>query len=318
MNRAEFLKYLEKRLAVLNQKEREDIINEYTQHIEMKIKSGLTEEGAIKDFGDVSELANEILSAYNVDPNYKKSTIDTEKVEKTIHSGVGVVKNTFIKVKGIFNSVVDSIQPSSFNKTIKFLIKTFIILSVLVITLIIVGAAVFDIADEIYFIMPATMGLDEIIPFAMIVCYIGIAILIFIGVVCGLFKNRGRIIKKEIHQITSLQAYNENKTEKMNIGRRNIIDFAAVNFFWDFIKRIILLCVRIVALLFVVPAALFLIFTVLIMGTLIVFMFMGYPVIGLTIGCLGFNLSGISLFIVVLKYLYFTKYNNKEVEVDEK
>ena len=82
MNKSEFLKKLEDRLFVLNQKEREDIISEYRQHIEFRVQSGLTEEEAIQDFGDLEELTAEILDAYNLNPDYgkKPKLVDAKKV----------------------------------------------------------------------------------------------------------------------------------------------------------------------------------------------------------------------------------------------
>lgn len=183
MNKNEFLKYLEKRFEVLNEKERDDILNEYSQHIDMKIQSGLSEEEAIKDFGDISELADDILSAYNVDPNYKKSGIDSAKVGKTIHSGASFVKNTF-----------DKIGNYEYTKTTN-----------------------------------------------------------------GIFK-------------------------------------------------VIMLCIRIGVLLFILPYFLCMLFSVAALGVLIVFLFMGYPCIGFTIGCLGFNMCAGSLLAAILKLVYFTKY----------
>ena len=70
MNKTEFLQCLEHRLKILNEKEREDILSEYEQHIQMRMQGGLTEEEAIKDFGDLEELLTEILDAYNVNPEY--------------------------------------------------------------------------------------------------------------------------------------------------------------------------------------------------------------------------------------------------------
>lgn len=51
---------------MLADEEQEDILQEYEQHIEMKIEKGLSEEEAIRDFGSVRELAGEILEAYHV------------------------------------------------------------------------------------------------------------------------------------------------------------------------------------------------------------------------------------------------------------
>ena len=72
MTKAEFFKQLDRRLQILKEHEREDILGEYAQHIELKMENGLSEEEAIRDFGDLEELADEILDAYNVNPLYGK------------------------------------------------------------------------------------------------------------------------------------------------------------------------------------------------------------------------------------------------------
>ncbi|RGZ00891.1 DUF1700 domain-containing protein [Clostridium sp. AM58-1XD] len=100
MSKAEFLQCLEKRLEILNQKERADILSEYEQHIEMRMKGGLTEEEAIKDFGDIDELVEEILDAYNVNPEYgkKKNILHGKKVEETVTKGASKVGRAFRRV----------------------------------------------------------------------------------------------------------------------------------------------------------------------------------------------------------------------------
>lgn len=71
MTKTEFLNLLEQRLMVLNDDERADLLSEYEQHIEMKIQSGLSEEEAIADFGDPDELIRELLEAYHLNTNYQ-------------------------------------------------------------------------------------------------------------------------------------------------------------------------------------------------------------------------------------------------------
>ena len=70
MNKTEFLDELKNCLAVLEEKEQRDILEEYTQHIDIKMERGLSEEEAIGDFGDLGQLAAEILEAYHVNPDY--------------------------------------------------------------------------------------------------------------------------------------------------------------------------------------------------------------------------------------------------------
>ncbi|MFR3346129.1 MAG: DUF1700 domain-containing protein [Anaerobutyricum sp.] len=71
MLKKEFLKELEDRLQMLNEKERKDMIEEYSQHISMRMDSGMKEEEAIDDFGNIDDLIAEILDAYHLDPEYE-------------------------------------------------------------------------------------------------------------------------------------------------------------------------------------------------------------------------------------------------------
>ena len=84
MRKEEFLKTLRKNLSVLEEREIQDIVEEYEQHIDMKMKEGLSEEAAIKDFGDLKELTNGILEAYHVkaDYNTERKNIDFDKVKE--------------------------------------------------------------------------------------------------------------------------------------------------------------------------------------------------------------------------------------------
>ena len=68
MNKQEFLKELQNRIRILAETEQQDILAEYAQHIDLRTAAGLSEEEAIRDFGDLGQLAAEILEAYHVDP----------------------------------------------------------------------------------------------------------------------------------------------------------------------------------------------------------------------------------------------------------
>lgn len=70
MDKQGFLSRLEQSLSVLQEDELRDILNEYEQHIDMKMEKGLTEEEAIADFGGFEELTAELLEAYHVRADY--------------------------------------------------------------------------------------------------------------------------------------------------------------------------------------------------------------------------------------------------------
>ena len=84
MKKEEFITKLRKNLSILEEKEIQDIVEEYEQHIDMKMKGGLSEEAAIQDFGDLKELTAGILEAYHVKADYQgeKRNLDFDKVKE--------------------------------------------------------------------------------------------------------------------------------------------------------------------------------------------------------------------------------------------
>ena len=91
MNKTEFLTLLERRLIMLNNAERDDLISEYAQHIDMKVASGLSEEDAIADFGNPEELIKELLDVYHLNPNYNPNIVYTAEsaTQNSNHSDDG-------------------------------------------------------------------------------------------------------------------------------------------------------------------------------------------------------------------------------------
>ena len=70
MTKQEFLTRLKMKLSVLSTDEITDIIDEYSEIIDEKINEGKTEQQAVHDFGNVDELAREILKAYKIDDQF--------------------------------------------------------------------------------------------------------------------------------------------------------------------------------------------------------------------------------------------------------
>lgn len=92
MSKEAFLTELAGHLKVLEQQEQQDILDEYAQHIDMKIQNGMSEEEAIGDFGPVKELAAEILEAYHVNPEYgdssRRGKMDFESAAQSAEQGI--------------------------------------------------------------------------------------------------------------------------------------------------------------------------------------------------------------------------------------
>lgn len=66
MDKATFLVQLQKNIGMLDDDEQKDIIDEYSQHIDMKVSGGMTDAEAIEDFGDFNEFVRDVLNAYHV------------------------------------------------------------------------------------------------------------------------------------------------------------------------------------------------------------------------------------------------------------
>lgn len=91
MNKEIFLKELREYLRILEDREQEDILEEYAQHIDMKMQKGLSEEEAIQDFGPIGELASQILEAYHV-----KTQFQVKKKSVNFSNPAAKVKDAFL------------------------------------------------------------------------------------------------------------------------------------------------------------------------------------------------------------------------------
>lgn len=130
MNKTKFLKELETKLKILNEKERQDIITEYKSIIEEKVKNGQTEKEAVADFGDINELVNEILDAYKINTDYNNKTTD-DKIKDFADKGEEIIKDGATKLASFSKKVVDDISNNdtlSIETIFEIIIKVFLLL----------------------------------------------------------------------------------------------------------------------------------------------------------------------------------------------
>ena len=73
MTKKEFLSELQKRLLSLPTDEVADMMNDYSQYIDDKIADGASEEEAVSGFGNLDDLAVEILDACRTKPHTSES-----------------------------------------------------------------------------------------------------------------------------------------------------------------------------------------------------------------------------------------------------
>ena len=117
MMKDKFLKELEKKLSILTELEKKDIIDEYRDIIEEKIKHGKTEEEAVKEFGNIDKLTDEILSAYKINPEFNK------KKESSASDFVGecedFIKKGANKLAEVTEEIVDNFKKNGKDFTLE-------------------------------------------------------------------------------------------------------------------------------------------------------------------------------------------------------
>ena len=110
MRQDEFFKILERRLSVIEDSERNDILDEYRQHIAMKMsEGGISEEKAIEDFGDVNALADDILGAYHVRIDASQSTNAIEKSKELFKNVKKETEPVYEQTKSFFARCKDNV-----------------------------------------------------------------------------------------------------------------------------------------------------------------------------------------------------------------
>ncbi len=284
MTKNEFLNYLENRLSVLNKKEREDIEQEYSQHIENKLSEGMTETEAVASLGDIDTFVDEILMAYNIDPNYR----NTDE------------QNNILSPKRSVRQKLSSAFVSFFKmKNVIWLAKT----SLYVIAAIALFAIGLDFAIEISEVidenLPSFLCIDHIVSLFFLVSYILIYVTAAISIGYGVIRYN-----LPVSGIKSI--FKRERGENMANEKNNTMGLI--------IKVLIFLIKLYIIFTIMIPYAFVLMVSLVAMGALVVALLAGYPVVGLSIGCFGFNIFSIAMFAIILKLIFIKKKGENEIE----
>lgn len=175
MTKEEFLKKLSENLDIFLVEEREKEIDIFRKKIEeMQVKKQLTEEEIIKSFGTIESIRKEILKKHGI--NYKK-----------VSSKQNLLYQKFEELFTVIHKLVDKMGKYSWQE------NSLIIINVLVLILLISFI-------KIPFILIRTIG-DSLLtnfasPFVLEIwslgvelCYIVIAVMVFVNVFTKMFEN---------------------------------------------------------------------------------------------------------------------------------
>lgn len=292
MNKEQFLNKLEKELSILNQKERQDIINEYKDTIEEKVKHGQTEEEAVKDFGDLDELVSGILEAYKINPEYghkEEGSFSkiTEESEKLIKKGANKLADM---TREFANNIKDNDAEMNLTLAFEIIIKIFftlIILSVMTGVFRIFRHLAFSFADT--FFSPLSGLVKVFILILFIALYLGLSLLVIITIFKQYFKKEStnnQVINSEEKEIKEDREKQKNEKPVKIIHKNG-----------PTIGSVLLLMLKIWALIFVL-FPLFCVDVCVVLGMLlsIFYWIKGINLLGLTLLLLGF----------VVMFIWFT------------
>ena len=222
MNKKNFIKKLKNNLSVLDESEVNDIIEEYSNNIDEKIKNGKSEEEAIKDFGDIDELSKEILKAYKINPKFVKN----EEGSDLYQDFENVVKKGAKKLSNFTKNVIADIKKHD-NITLEFICEIIIKIIILLIiyailtipfwALLRLGHTIFNIA-----FFPLDVILNAIWGILVWVLYFVVGVIIAIT----MFKNniKDEKIKEEVYQkkISKIKNNEEKNTKEIKIDKSEI------------------------------------------------------------------------------------------------
>lgn len=221
MNKKEFLQELKNKISILKEEEVNDIINEYSELIDEKLKKKQKEEKIIKDLGNIDDLAKEILDAYKINHNYNKN------------AGT----KFFEQCNKIIETLVNKFKDESFSSIVKFLLEIVVIL-IFIAILKIPFALVESLGANIFTFSyaPLSETLQTIWNFLIEMTYLVVAILVFVNIFKVKYlddKKGGSKVteKKEPKKESKKEIKNEIKEEKEKLTTANDTDKIIFSFF---------------------------------------------------------------------------------------
>lgn len=293
MTKTEFLEHLEKRLQILNRKERDDILSEYAQHIEFKMENGLCEEAAIEDFGDLEELEAEILDAYNVNPEYGRKSFHFDRIKMK-----DKVEKTGERVGRLWK------RGAGLNRRIKIFWKLCLVAGALFLLYLPLAGADFWIAEGLYGLFGSP--LDRLTAWGIILVfhlvYLAFSVFVLYIFACENRQNQAAKGDGKVPKMTeSVKA--QPKEFGLAVLFRDVLSHlrfwkagrkrntkttgSLLSSIWSTIKVCTALLIKGAVICIIIPVLLLLFAQVIVFGMILVLLVQGYPVIGLSIVSFG-------------------------------
>ena len=299
MTKDEFINKLKDKLNILNEDEVEDIISEYSEHIDEKIKSGVNETDATSEFGDIDELVAGILDAYKINKNYNKGQ------SNFVNDIVNTTKEVFDKTIKIFSN-------GNFKDIIQLLI--YILIALLICAIVKIPFYLLqDGFENIISPIPYKFYtiISTIVGVVINLVYVVVAYIVFIKImnekILGSFnvsvseskvKSKNKNTKKDKDEVKELRK--GNKKERL---------YKEDNSFMTFVGKLILFGFKIVAFFILIGMACGLVTSSVLFAMSIEFSIKYYLFLGIIIASLGLLVGFIWICELLYRFIFSLKFN---------
>lgn len=286
MNKNEFISELKSKLSILKKEEVNDIVNEYSEHIEEKVKSGKSEKEAIEEFGDIDELVSGILDAYKIDKEYYKKT--------------SILDNIAEDTKEVLNKIIKIISNGTSKEIIKLL--AYILITILICYILKLPFYIMEtFVNKLFIGLPVSVYniLSRCNSIIIYMIYIIFVFIVFIKVLKEKVINNF-MIKESVSSKTKTKKSSKEKETKEVItnNERTIVDSI-----FDIFKFMFRLFAGFI--LFGVAAMLFG-FSILLIVSIYIYIKYNFG-IGISIMTIGFVLGSLWLIYILYKYIVKSK-----------
>lgn len=310
MNKKQFISELEKRLKVLNENERKDIINEYSDIINEKIKNGETEEQAVLEFGNIDSLVKEILESYKINPDYdngfsKKAKEVASTTEDFIKKGAKKLADTTTNVVNDFKNSGNTLTLETIFEIILKVFVFLIILAILRVPFYLLRSLGSSVLGGIF--DPFDLGISVV--WNIIMWFIYIICCVLVGII--FFKKYFNNVKETV---TNVEPSNEVKknTSKIDNSVYSNIDTMhnQANKYVETKKSSSALSIllKICAIIFImIPLCSIIVGLFTATGISLYFLIKGVPIFGIFIALLGLSIGSGWLFDVFNRLLFTRK-----------
>lgn len=295
MTKEEFLKRLKTKLSILEESEVIDILEEYSEHIDEKIKSGTSESDAIKEFGNINELASDILSAYKVKGNYSGNALND------------FVTDFVDSIKEIFNKIVKVLSHGDTRDIVKLVIYVGIVL--LVAAVIRIPFEVLEnLFDNAFDVLPSFLEeiFDVILALVINISYIIVAFLFVTKMLKEKFLDNF-IVDTEVVKETETRKKPKNSNKKSDLIVEKQIERKIVykneKTFFDSIGDLFLIIIKIFASFILIPCVIGIVSSSIGLATIILFSIKYYFVLGPIIICLGLLMGSVWLTELLFRFI---------------